>query len=103
MVRNASFHVTDPGAVFRALGAALGDFVEDHVQNASINSSSHGDGHHTADHEPKVLLFLFFAFTVGGESSAAFTHMNKSWLAFECLSFCWCCVCMYHVKCSACV
>lgn len=66
MSRNASLHVTDPGTVFRALGAVLADFAGDHIQNASTNQRSHG-GHHTADHEPKVLLFLFFAFTVGGE------------------------------------
>lgn len=83
MSRNASLHVSDPGVVFRALGAALVDFVGDHVQNASTNKSSHDDGHPTADHEPKVLLFLFFAFTVGGEQSATSTYINKSWLAMN--------------------
>ena len=64
---NTRSFVSDPGVVFRALREALVDYVGDHVQNATSNSS-HEEGHH-ADHEPKVLLFLFFAFTVGGEYS----------------------------------
>lgn len=109
MSRNASLHVTDPGVVFRALGAALVDFVGDHVQNASTNKSSHDDGHHTADHEPKVLLFLFFAFTVGREWSATCMYMNKNWLAMNvglfsmlCVYVHVCVVCMMQLLCGTC-
>ena len=64
-------NVPSPGDAFHSIAVFLGGFVDAYRVGNESNTSQHSE-HHSGGHdkEPKTLLFLFFAFAVGGSECA---------------------------------
>ena len=58
----------DPGILFQKVATVLADFVEGFAKNLSNETDGHAETHaeHSSAHDPTLLLFLFVAFTLGG-------------------------------------